>query len=133
MKTMIAQIAAVVASVVFFGMMCFRLSLALGFPLGQASWGGKYIGKLPPRFRIASLFSAAIFVVASLFVLEKADVFSVFNSPNIVTVGVWVLAGFIALSALGNFVSQSKWEKRIMAPIGLTLSLLCIIVAITSS
>lgn len=130
---MIAQIAAVAASMGFFGMMCFQILLALGFPLGQAAWGGKYIGKLPPRLRIASLFLAVIFVIASLFVLEKADMFSVFNSPNIVTVGVWVLAGFIALSALGNFVSQSKWEKRIMAPIALTLSLLCFIVAITSS
>ncbi len=130
---MIAQIAAVAASAGFLGMMCFQILLALGFPLGQASWGGKYTGKLPPRLRIASLFSAGIFVIASLFVLERADMFSVFNSPNVVTVGVWVLAGFSALSALGNFVSKSKWEKRIMAPIALTLSLLCIIVAITSS
>ncbi len=130
MNTMIAQIAAVAASVGFLGMMCFQILLALGFPLGQASWGGKYTGKLPPRLRIASLFSAVIFVIASLFVLEKADMFSVFNSASVVTVGVWVLVGFIALSALGNFVSQSKWEKRIMAPIALTLSLLCIIVAI---
>ncbi len=120
---MVTQIAAVVASVGFFGMMCFQLLLALGFPLGQAAWGGKYIGKLPPRLRIASLFSAVIFVIASLFVLERADMFSVFNSPNVVTV----------LSALGNFVSTSKWEKPIMAPIAFTLSLLCIIVAITSS
>ncbi len=130
---MIAQIAGVAASVGFLGMMCFQILLALGFPLGQAAWGGKYIGKLPPRLRIVSLFSAVIFVIASLFMLEKAAIFSVFNSPNVVTVGVWILAGFIALSALGNFVSQSKWEKRIMAPIALTLSLLCIIVAITSS
>ena len=34
---MIAQIAAVVASVGFFGMMCFQILLALGFPLGQAA------------------------------------------------------------------------------------------------
>ncbi len=130
---MVTQIAAVVASVGFLGMMCFQILLALGFPLGQASWGGKYTGKLPPRLRIASLFSALIFIIASLFVLEKADMFSVFNNPSVVTVGVWVLAGFSALSALGNFVSQSKWEKRIMAPIALTLYLLCIIVANTSS
>ena len=133
MNTMITQIAAIVAAIGFFGLLCFQILLALGFPLGQASWGGKYTGKLPPRLRIASLFSAVIFIIASLFVLEKADMLSVFNSPSVVTVGVWVLAGFIALSALGNFVSQSKWEKRIMAPIALTLSLLCIIVAVTSS
>ncbi len=133
MNTIIAQITAVAASVGFFGGMCFQLLLALGFPLGQAAWGGKYIGKLPPRLRIASLFSTGIMVFAAILVLGKAEMFSVFNSPNVVTVGVWVLAGFIALSALGNFVSQSKWEKRIMAPIALTLSLLCIIVAITSS
>ncbi len=130
---MITQIAAWITVIGFFGVMCFQILLALGFPFGQAAWGGKYSGKLPARLRLASLFSAGIFIIASLFVLEKADVLTVFNSPNLVTVGVWVLAGFLGLSTLGNFVSQSKWEKRIMTPIALTLSLLCITVGITSS
>ena len=75
MNTMITQIAAIVAAIGFFGLLCFQILLALGFPLGKAAWGGKY-KKLPPGFRIASLFSAGIMVFASIFVLEKAAMFS---------------------------------------------------------
>ena len=72
---MITELAAWVAVIGFFGLMCFQILLALGFPYGQAAWGGKHI-KLPSRLRIASLFSAGIYVVASIFVLERADILS---------------------------------------------------------
>ena len=129
---MVAQIAALVAAIGFFGMMCFQILLALGFPFGQAAWGGKY-KKLPPSFRIASLFSAGIFVFASIIVLEKAEVFSVFNSPTVVTYGVWIITAFLGLNTISNFISRSKLEKRIMTPIALTLGLLCLTVAVTSN
>jgi len=128
---MVAQIAALVAAIGFFGIMCFQILLALGFPFGQAAWGGKY-KKLPPSFRIASLFSAGIMAFASIFVLEKAAVFSVLHSPKVVTYGIWILAVFLGLNTIGNFASRSKWEKRIMTPVSLILSLLCFTVAITS-
>jgi hypothetical protein len=128
---MAAQIAALVAATGFFGLMCFQILLALGFPLGQAAWGGKY-RKLPPELRIASLFSAGIIAFTSILVLEKANVFSVFNSPTIVTYGVWIFTAFLGLNTIGNFISRSKWEKRIMTPVSLILGLLCLTVAITS-
>jgi len=129
---MITELAAWVAVIGFLGLMCFQVLLALGFPYGQAAWGGKYI-KLPSRLRIASLFSAGVLIVASLFILERADVFSVFYSPTIVTIVVWIIVAFFGLNTLGNFVSKSKPEKRIMTPISLTLALLCLIVAITAN
>jgi len=126
------ELAAWAAVLGFIGLMCFQLLLALGFPYGQAAWGGKYI-KLPSNLRIASLFSAAVFVVASLFVLERADILTVFNSSTVVTIGVWILVAFLGLNTLGNFASKSRVEKRIMTPISLTLALLCLIVAITAN
>jgi len=132
MNTMIAQVAAVVVAIGFFGLICFQMLLALGFPFGQAAWGGKY-KNLPPSLRIASLFSVVIFVFALICVLEKTEVFSVFNSPTVVTYGVWIFTAFLGLNTISNFISRSKWEKRIMTPIALTLGLLCLTVAITSS
>ena len=126
------ELAAWVAVLGFIGLMCFQLLLALGFPYGQAAWGGKYI-KLPSNLRIASLFSAGVFVVASLFILERADILTVFNSSTVVTIGVWILVAFLGLNTLGNFASKSRVEKRIMTPISLTLALLCLIVAITAN
>jgi hypothetical protein len=126
------ELAAWVAVLGFIGLMCFQFLLALGFPYGQAAWGGKYI-KLPSNLRIASLFSAGVFVVASLFILERADILTVFNSSTVVTIGVWILVAFLGLNTLGNFASKSRVEKRIMTPISLTLALLCLIVAITAN
>ncbi len=129
---MITEIAAWIIVIGFFGLMCFQILLALGFPLGQAAWGGKYI-KLPPRLRIASLFSAGVFVAASIFVLERAGVISFFKSQTVVTTGVWILVGFLGLNTLSNLASKSKLEKRVMTPVSFTLGLLCLIVAITAS
>ena len=132
MITMIAQIAAVIATIGLFGLMCFQILLALGFPFGKAAWGGKY-KILPAGLRIAILFSAVILVFVSIIVMEKAEVFSVFNSPSVVTYGVWIFTAFLGLNTISNFISRSKLEKRIMTPITLTLSLFFLTVAVTSS
>ena len=132
MNTMIAQIASVVAAIGFFGIMCLHVLLALGLPFGQVAWGGKY-KKLPLGFRLASFFSAVIMAFAAILVLEKATIFSVLNTPKVVIFGVWILVAFLGVNTISNFVSRSKWEKRIMTPISLTLSLLCLTIAISSS
>ena len=129
---MIAQVAAVAAIIGFFGLMCFQILLALGFPYGQAAWGGKHI-KLPSSLRIASLFSAGVFVVASLLILERAGIISVFRNSTVITIVVWILVAFFGLNTLSNLASKSKLEKRIMTPISLTLALLCFVVAITAN
>ncbi len=128
----ITQIASWITIFGFFGLMCFQILLALGFPFGEAAWGGKH-RILPPIFRFASLFAAAIFVFVSIIVLEKAGISSVFNNSTVVTYGIWVFTAFFGLNTISNFMSRSKLEKRIMTPVSLTLSLLCLVVAITSS
>jgi hypothetical protein len=127
---MFTQIAAWIAAIGLIVLMCFQILLALGFPFGKAAWGGKYT-ILPTGFRIASLFSAVIFVFASIIVLEKAEVLSVFNSRTMVTYGVWIFTAFLGLNTINNFISRSKLEKRIMTPVSLTLDLLCLTVALT--
>jgi len=129
---MITEVAAWIAVAGFFGLMCFQILLALGFPYGKAAWGGKHV-KLPPGLRVASLLSAGVFVVLSLVVLERADILTVFNNSTAVTIVVWILVSFLLLNTLGNFTSKSKPEKRIMTPISLVLALLCLIVAISSN
>ncbi len=132
MNAMIAQIAAVLTTIGLFGLMCFQILLALGFPFGKAAWGGKY-RILPLGFRIASLFSALIYVFVSIIVLEKAEVSSVINSPTVVTYGVWIFTAFLGLNTISNFISRSKLEKCIMTPVSLALGLLGLLVALTSS
>ncbi|HEY90894.1 MAG TPA: hypothetical protein G4O07_03585 [Dehalococcoidia bacterium] len=128
---MIAQIAAWAAVTIFFGLICFQMLLALGLPFGKAAWGGKY-RILPPGFRIASLFSAVVYIFVSIIVLEKAEAISVIDNLTAVTYITWIFTAFLGLNTISNFISRSKLEKRIMTPVSLTLALLCFIVAFTS-
>ncbi len=84
MNAVIAQIVAIATTIGFLGLMCFQILLALGFPFGQVVWGGKYI-KLPPGLRIASIFSVAIYVLASILVLERAAIVSVINKSTLLS------------------------------------------------
>jgi fumarate reductase subunit C len=42
----------------------------------------------------------------------------------------WLLFGILALGALMNLASRSRWERFLMSPIALVLSLLCLVVAL---
>lgn len=126
---MIVLIAAIIAVVLFTGMSVFQLLLILGLPLGRLAYGGKY-EKLPSKMKIISLIGIVIFIFASLSVLERAEIITIFNNPMFVTVFVWIIAVYLAFITLMNAISKSKWEKLIMTPISLTLAICCFIVVI---
>ncbi len=106
----ITQVSAIVATTGFVGMTVFQLLLALGFPLGKASWGGKH-KILPFRLRIANFVSTGVFVFATLIVLEKTEFITFLNNKSIVNYSTWGLAVLFGLSTIGNLASTSKIEK----------------------
>jgi hypothetical protein len=122
-------VAASVAAVGFLLLVGFQLALALGAPWGRAAWGGGH-NRLPLGLRIASGFAAVIWIVAAFVVLGRAG-----SGVSPVPIGVarwgnWVLVGLLALGALMNFASSSRWERFLMSPIALLLSVLCLVVAL---
>ena len=127
---MISDIIAIIAVTGFFGLTVFQLLLAFGFPLGNAAWGGKH-RILPSNLRIASFFSALIFVFVSLSVLEKVGMITVFDNPALVKWVVWIFTAFLGFNTLSNFFVGSKFEKRYMAPLTLLLCLLCLFISVT--
>ena len=132
MNSNLPQFFALIAAVGFAGMMGFQLLLVLGFPLGKAAWGGKY-GRLPAGLRIGSAAAVVILLFAAISILEMAGLVLVFHNPGLVRIIVWIFTGFFALNTLGNFVSKSKWEKRIMTPAAFLLCVMCLLTLITSS
>ena len=126
---MAEAVAAWVAAIGLTGVICFQALLVLGFPFGQASWGGKYT-RLPAGLRIASVISICILSFMMVIVLEARSVISILASSQIILYGLWVMAAFFALNTFGNFMSRSKLEKRIMTPVSLVLFLACLTLAI---
>ncbi len=120
--------AASVVAVGFVGLAVFDIALAMGAPFGRAAWGGTQT-ELPTGLRLASAFAAVFYLVATLIVLRCAGHAIRWISPRLARTGTWSLAVLLPLSAVGNFASQSPWERYVMGPLALVLGGLCFIVA----
>jgi hypothetical protein len=127
---MIFNIFAIIAVIIFILLTFIQITLAFGAPWGKIAWGGKIEGKLPRNLRIGSLLTVFIFIFITITTLDRVNLISVFNNSQISVVATWIFAGFLVLNTLGNFMSVSKWEKRIMTPASLIASVCLFIIAI---
>jgi hypothetical protein len=123
------NMAAIVAVVLLAVVGVFQVALALGAPLGNAAWGGRHDGVLPPRLRVASLVAGVvIYPLIGFFVLASAGLIQADWMPGTGKAGMWVLAGLFTLGALANFASRSKVE-RYWGPASLVIAVCCGIIA----
>jgi hypothetical protein len=122
------SLAAPAAATGLAGIACFQAALALGAPWGHAAWGGAQT-HLPPELRVGSAISTVVLALAALVVLARAGYWGPARAMGLFRWGTWALVPLLALSALGNFASTSRWENLLMGPFALLLSLLCLVVA----
>jgi hypothetical protein len=118
----------VLAAIGFAGIAIFQIALAAGAPWGRAAWGGEN-AHLSTALRIASAAAVGIYLAAALVVLGRAGVWRARSNAPVFRWGTWFLAVAMAIGALLNFASQSRWENFIFGPLALALAALCVIVA----
>ena len=124
------QNAALAAGGGFAGLAAFQAALALGAPLGRASWGGAHEGKLPRGLRMASGFAAGFHTLAALTVLGRGGFRVVPLPEGVLRWGTRALAGLLLVGAVPNFASSSGWERFGWGPVTLILAVLCGFVAL---
>jgi hypothetical protein len=124
-----ARAAAMAAAFGFVVVAGFQVGLALGAPWGRAAWGGAH-DRLPAGLRIASAVAATVWIAAALVILGLAGSEPIPLPFTVATWVAWVLFGMLALGALMNLASRSRWERFLMSPVALVLSLLCLVVAL---
>lgn len=108
----------------------FQGAIALGLPLGRASWGGRNPGVLPSNLRVASAVSIVIYLVAALIVLDRAGV-PLIDLPDLIARwGTWALVVLLAVGAVMNAASSSPYERYGWAPLAALMALLSLIVAL---
>ena len=112
--------AALIAVVLLAATSLFQLLLALGLPFGRAAWGGGH-RVLPARLRVGSAVAAAALIVAAWVLATEAGWLPAGAGTPWSGILVWVFAGFFALNTLGNVVSSSPIERRVMTPITVVL------------
>jgi hypothetical protein len=124
-----ARSAAVLAAVGFSLLAAFQAALAAGVPWGHAAWGGES-AQLSTGQQVASAVAAAVYAGAALTVLARAGViWPSRTNAALVSWGTWFLAFAMALGAVPNFASQSRWENVVLGPLALALAALCTVVA----
>lgn len=106
----------------------FQACLAVGVPWGEASMGGKYPGKYPPKMRVIAIFNMILLGFMAALVLSRADLLF----PQLKTtsnIGIWFVIAVLFLGTILNTITPSKIE-RIWAPIALVQLITSIIVAL---
>ncbi len=120
--------AAIAIIVIFAGLLALEMLLALGFPIGRFAWGGYYT-IVPIELRIASVVAMAFYAIAMVIVLATAKMIAVSAESRFVRYGIWALTLLFSLATVMNLASQSPYERLLMTPIALILSILCFTLA----
>lgn len=126
---MIESISAFVFTVLTGIVMIFQGCLAAGVPWGEASMGGRYPGKYPPKMRIVAVLNIIILGFFASIVLSEADLMFPLLKP-ISSIGIWFVVVFFVVGTIMNTITKSKIE-RIWAPVALFQLTTSIIVAIS--
>lgn len=106
----------------------FQACLAAGVPWGQASMGGRYPGKYPPKMRAVAILNMIILALMAAVVLSEAKL--MFPQLNAISgVAIWIVVVFFVFGTIMNSITPSKIE-RIWAPVALMQLITSLVIAI---
>lgn len=94
-----------------------------GLPLGELTMGGKY-KVYPKKLRIVLLMQLMIQIFFVIIILQMGGFLPLWFSSKITKVICIVMAVYLSLNTIMNFMSKSKKEKCIMTPLSL-VSAIC--------
>jgi len=108
----------------------FQFALIFGAPLGEYTMGGKFLGKLPIRMRIAALFQIFILLLFVSVVIAKAGV-ALEQYHSVGKIGIWFVVAFFVLGSIVNLSSPSRKEQLVMGPANIIALIITLIIAIS--
>lgn len=124
---MIETVSAIVFTVLTGTVIIFQGCLAAGVPWGEASMGGRYPGKYPPKMRIVAVINIIVLGFITTVVLSEAELLFL-QLKSISRIGIWVIAVFFLIGTVMNTITPSKIE-RIWAPVAAIQFITSLIIA----
>lgn len=110
--------AAIIGTIAFSIVIVLSILIICGLPLGELTMGGQH-KVFPPRLRIiliSQLFLQLFFVVI---LLQMGGYLPLWFSERTTRIIAIVMAIYLSINTLMNFISKSKKEKYIMTPLSL--------------
>ncbi len=90
--------------------------IALGLPLGEFAFGGKY-KIVPPKQRVACAFSVLIQLFAIMIILQTGEVLPNLFSMKVTRSICYFFAIYLSLNSILNAFSRSKKERYTATPL----------------
>jgi hypothetical protein len=111
----------------------FQVGLGAGAPWAAAAYGGRAAladGRLPGKYRAASLITAVVLIGISAVLLLRGGVVGSASENSALTLACWVFAALFAVNTLGNLAGRHPWERWGMGTLTACLTVLCVLLAI---
>jgi hypothetical protein len=89
-----------------------HLAVAAGAPLGRLTVGGRFPGRLPPRWRALALVQAVLLCAMAGAVLARAGIGALPLAPLF-----WPAVALTLLSLVANAASPSRPERLLWTPV----------------
>lgn len=123
------EIAAFVYTAFTAVVVAFQCALALGAPWGEYAMGGVHPGKYSPKLRAAAVAQGVLLAFTALVVLIYAGLLLP-EWKHVAEVVIWPVVAFTTVSAFLNFITTSKWERLLWAPVATLLWVTSVLVAL---
>ena len=126
---MMVTVSAILFAILTGIVMIFQGCLAAGLPWGEASMGGKFPGKYPPKMRVVAVINIFLLAFFALVVLIRAELLlpQLFQFSRI---AIWFIVVYSAIGTVLNTITPSKIE-RIWAPVAGLQLITSILIAIS--
>jgi hypothetical protein len=111
----------------------FQLGLGAGAPWAAAASGGRAAlsdGRLPSRYRAASLVTAVVLIAIGWLLLLRGGVVGSASENSALTAACWAFAVLFAGNTVGNLAGRHPVERWGMGALTACLSVLCLLLAV---
>lgn len=103
--------------------------LICGLPLGELTMGGQF-KVFPKKLRILLVIQLVLQVFFAIIILQVGGYISLWFSYNVTRIICIIMAVYLSLNTVVNFISKSKKEKYIMTPLSFVMAICFWIVAV---
>jgi hypothetical protein len=125
------EVAALIATIIFVGLIIFQILLITGAPIGRFAWGG-YNNVLPTKLKIGSVFSIILYIFFILIILNQSGIIKLFGIAGWANIALIIITIYFFIGIVMNALSKSKSERYTMTPIAATLALLFLYIYINT-
>ena len=114
---------AVIGASTFLIVIVLSILIICGLPLGELTMGGQY-KVFPKKLRIILMTQLILQIFFEFIILQMGGFIPLWFAGNITKIIGIIMAVYLSLNTVMNFISKSKKEKYIMTPLSL-ISAIC--------